>query len=187
MSDQESSIPLSERELQVLQMVAKGASNQQIAHQLVISINTVKVHLRNIFEKLEVQSRTEASLRAIQEGWVNLSDSGKSENPQLPAKTFLLADQIVSPLPHWQQIYLTVALFLMLAAVTTPLIVREPITEKPYLRLVITADDQLYQQAATPTPLTTADNLPSRWRAHSEMTVSRAGLGLAVFDNKIYA
>ena len=61
---------LTEREIEILQRVATGASNRQIAQQLGISANTVKVHLRNIFEKLGVASRTEATLYAIQAGLI---------------------------------------------------------------------------------------------------------------------
>jgi DNA-binding CsgD family transcriptional regulator len=53
---------LSEREIETLKLVAQGMSNKQIALSLFISINTVKVHLRNIFEKINVESRTEATL-----------------------------------------------------------------------------------------------------------------------------
>jgi len=56
--------PLSERELEVLRLVAEGKSNQQIADALIIATGTVKKHLNNIFGKLGVQSRTECVARA---------------------------------------------------------------------------------------------------------------------------
>src|SRR5438477_4764603 len=64
---------LSEREHEILRLVATGASNKQIAQQLVISPNTVKVHLRNIFGKIGVATRTEATLYAIRQGLVQVA------------------------------------------------------------------------------------------------------------------
>jgi DNA-binding CsgD family transcriptional regulator/N-acetylneuraminic acid mutarotase len=71
--------PLSEREQDIVQLVATGATNRQIARDLDISPNTVKVHLRNIFTKLEISSRTEATVIAIREGWVAVGDGGGEE------------------------------------------------------------------------------------------------------------
>jgi LuxR family maltose regulon positive regulatory protein len=56
--------PLTARELEVLRLVADGASNGEIARRLIVSIGTVKKHTANIFGKLEVQSRTQAVARA---------------------------------------------------------------------------------------------------------------------------
>jgi LuxR family maltose regulon positive regulatory protein len=56
--------PLSERELEVLQLIAAGASNEEIAEQLVIAIGTVKRHVSNILGKLTVSNRTQAVARA---------------------------------------------------------------------------------------------------------------------------
>ncbi|MGE5139715.1 MAG: LuxR C-terminal-related transcriptional regulator [Rudaea sp.] len=60
--------PLSERELEVLRLLAEGCSNQQIASQLVLALGTVKAHLNNIYGKLEVRTRTEATARARELG-----------------------------------------------------------------------------------------------------------------------
>ncbi len=56
--------PLSERELEVLQLIAEGLTNQEIAARLYLSLNTVKVHTRNIYGKLGVNNRTQAGTRA---------------------------------------------------------------------------------------------------------------------------
>ena len=56
--------PLSERELQILTLICKGLSNQEIAQQIFVSLSTVKWHNQNIFDKLDVQRRTEAVARA---------------------------------------------------------------------------------------------------------------------------
>jgi LuxR family maltose regulon positive regulatory protein len=56
--------PLTERELDVLRALAAGQSNRAIAQQLYLSIATVKVHLKHIYRKLGVSSRTEALARA---------------------------------------------------------------------------------------------------------------------------
>ncbi len=60
--------PLSDREIEILQLVGQGKSNKEIAGLLFISVNTVKVHLGNIFGKIGVTSRMEATLYAIEQG-----------------------------------------------------------------------------------------------------------------------
>jgi LuxR family maltose regulon positive regulatory protein len=56
--------PLSEREIEVLELVAEGLTNQEIASRLFLSLHTIKAHTRNIYGKLDVHSRTEAVARA---------------------------------------------------------------------------------------------------------------------------
>ena len=66
---------LTEREMQVLKLAAKGMTNQKIAQRLVISVRTVQVHLSNVFGKMGVGSRTEAVLYALRKGWITLEDT----------------------------------------------------------------------------------------------------------------
>jgi DNA-binding NarL/FixJ family response regulator len=63
---------LSDRELEVLGLAAKGMSNKEIAGALRISPRTVQVHLGNIFSKLQVGSRTEAVILGVKRGWISL-------------------------------------------------------------------------------------------------------------------
>jgi LuxR family maltose regulon positive regulatory protein len=60
--------PLSQREFEVLQLIAQGLSNREISERLFLALSTVKGHNRNIFDKLQVQSRTEAVARARELG-----------------------------------------------------------------------------------------------------------------------
>ncbi len=65
---------LSERELTILKMAAKGMSNSDIAEELHLSARTVESHLGSIFNKLGVGSRTEAVIKAMKKGWFTLEE-----------------------------------------------------------------------------------------------------------------
>ena len=67
---------LSDRELEVLRLAARGLSNAGIAQELGLSTRTVQVHLTHIFAKLDVGSRTEAVITALRRGWFSLEELG---------------------------------------------------------------------------------------------------------------
>ncbi len=66
--------PLTEREAEVLVLVARGLSNQDIADRLIISERTVRTHVSNILSKLHLANRTQAALYALKEGLTSLED-----------------------------------------------------------------------------------------------------------------
>lgn len=61
---------LTPREIEILELVVDGKTNREIASELVISENTVKIHLRNILEKLHLQNRIQAAVYAVREGLI---------------------------------------------------------------------------------------------------------------------
>jgi DNA-binding NarL/FixJ family response regulator len=78
-SDESRFIPLSSREMEILQHAARGSSNKEIAHTLRISQQTVKNHISSILRKLDVKDRTEAAVYALRHGWIRLEDTKPDE------------------------------------------------------------------------------------------------------------
>lgn len=167
--------PLSEREMEIMELVATGASNQEIARDLIISPNTVKVHLRNIFEKLQVQSRTEASMMAIQQGWLQV---GLQSVETIPAQSEVPPRPAPRPIALWKGLYLAVAffvalgLFILAQVNTSPLLARQG---------SFFSDVNLASvQPASPLP---AD----RWARRASMPTARSRMAVAMVDGKVYA
>lgn len=159
---------LSQRELEILKLAAQGKSNKEIAAQLFISINTVKVHMRNIFEKIGVVSRTEATLYAIEQGIIK--SPGPEPEPEI--KT------IVIPPPEptrWQKVwkkYWWASIPVGLAVITG-------------LAILFANSPVLSPSQPTPNPesiLTSAE----RWQELAPLPEARAGLAAATYDNAIY-
>ena len=73
---------LSGREAEVLALVARGAANKEIARSMGLSVRTVEAHVRNIFAKLQVGSRTEAVMLAVKEGILSLEEVKLSDGPR---------------------------------------------------------------------------------------------------------
>jgi len=72
--EEKPAVDLSDREMEVLKLAARGMSNKDIASQLFISMRTVQGHLSKVFDKLGVGSRTEAVFHAVKRGWLSLEE-----------------------------------------------------------------------------------------------------------------
>jgi len=68
-------MPLSGREMEILQLITRGMSNKEVALQLSISHQTVKNHMTSILRKLAVNDRTQAAVYALRKGWIRLQDT----------------------------------------------------------------------------------------------------------------
>lgn len=171
--------PLSERELEIVRLVATGASNRQIARDLYISVNTVKVHLRNVFAKLELNSRTEVAMYAVQQGWVAVGDALPAEDePDAAAPESAEEEPVVdepSGRPRWllPAAGAAVVLLILLSAVTIGSLI-------PLLSATTTPP-------SPSVPGGTAMALPARWQERAPLPTPRTGLALAVYQGQIYA
>ena len=72
---EETFVPLSPREMEILRLVTRGLSNKEIARELQISHQTVKNHMTSVLKKLAVEDRTQAAVFALRRGWVRLQDT----------------------------------------------------------------------------------------------------------------
>ncbi len=183
--------PLSQREIEVLKLVATGVSNKDIARDLDITIHTVKVHLRNIFEKIQVQSRTEATLYAIRQGWAVMEgvEATPSEPPadlaaapaEAPSPSIADAASAATlfsrPLAWWQRVYALATLVVAAVLVFLPTLGQEQ-------RVVAAANPISDQPAGAPA---SAHVETSRWTDMADLPAPRARLALAVYGGQLYA
>lgn len=174
--------PLSEREMEVAQLLVTGASNAEIARALVISPHTVKVHLRNVFDKLQVSSRTEASLLLIQRGWVIVPGvevtaggdvAGKAAPLRLPDPS-PLADLPSAPQP-WQLAGVGLALVVIVAAWLLP---GWLMTARPAMTLLSDGGEPRLGQPVI-------EAMP-RWTILSAMPVAASRMAAAKLAGDIY-
>jgi len=169
--------PLSERELELVQLLGQGLSNREIAQALFISPNTVKVHLRNIFAKLHASSRTEATMVALRQGLIELdapAEASAGDSAAIPQQV----EQVIQPrapakpLRPWQRLYL-VACVLLVA-----------------LGLWLTwphAAEQTGPFGLQPVRSGQPPSSASRWKALAQLSKPRRRLAVVVQESRVYA
>lgn len=165
---------LSDRELEILRLVATGASNKEIASQLYISTNTVKVHLRNIFAKIDASSRTEAAMYAVNQGLVPRAVVVDEKTEQVSLYNEAPSTNSVVNVRKglggfsWNVFILVVILVLGMVAIAAFALSRQSIGAPTQTVPDLT-------QVASP------------WQPLSPMPVARFGLAAAVYQEQIYA
>jgi DNA-binding CsgD family transcriptional regulator/N-acetylneuraminic acid mutarotase len=161
---------LTDRELEIVRAVATGATNQQIARDLTISVNTVKVHLKNIFAKLEIQSRTEVALYAVKEGLVEV------ERPQA------VQEMEDAEAPDRMPISRTKRVVLVLTAVCAGLLVWVPRVEQAPAPPPVNE----FVDVAGPAQAMSPDLLVQRWSLLAPLPTGRSRLAAVYHEGQIY-
>ena len=156
---------LTSRETEILALIAGGKTNKEIAAELFISINTVKVHVSNIFQKIEVSSRTEATLYAIEQGLVS---------PALPQDSQLMNTEAVEEKPtpikanNWT---------LPLAGVLGILLI--------IILLFVLTRNQIPAEPGT--PLMVNFSFEDRWQNYEALSSPRSSIAPVTYESRIYA
>lgn len=176
----ESNEPLSEREIEILRLVATGAANKEIALRLSISPNTVKVHLRNIFTKIDVASRTEATLFAINNGIVTQEnqvidqDGGFAvHTPSEISNPLALIPDTTPAVPGWLVNLRSPLLWFLLVII---LLLISGLIAAPFLIPAIQPTEIPSQQIVVPT----------RWSNSIALPEPRAGMGATTYSGNFY-
>jgi len=160
---------LSDREIDILKLVAQAKSNKDIAAELFISVNTVKVHLANIFQKIGVASRTEAALYAINHSITKADNSFEFEKPLLsfPNQTELVLSHDSPKNTFWK---LVVLIFLVLLLLSAFLLIRSNFAVQP-----------------TKFPDSSSMTLIGQsWQILHPMSEPRAGMAVTAYNNSVY-
>ncbi|MBG0770456.1 MAG: helix-turn-helix domain-containing protein [Anaerolineaceae bacterium] len=150
---------LSEREQEILQLVAEGLTNREIAQKLSISHNTVKVHLSNIFEKAGVSSRTEATLYAIQQRIVDVP-GGEEESQMAWSDGSNLIQQF-----RW--VWLAVVALIILIGISLGM--------------------NLSAQEETPVAMVPTADVAERWEALPSLPLSKTAMAFTAYSDEIFS
>ena len=186
--------PLSEREAELLRLVATGATNRQIAQDLRISVNTVKVHVRNILAKLGAASRTEATVVAVRQGLVTVDGAGVSADESRRETVVGPGEELsaIEASPAGEPVLFQPALPWpkRLALVVVPLLVAAATaltSRSAALPQGMERDDLPPESPQEQAPAPNSTGADSRWRTLAQMPTQRAYFGLAAVGGQLVA